>query len=165
MAMAAGQKRGFTRSLSLNMGMMCGMGLIGIFTALCASWLQNSPSFLLAMKIIGSAYLLHLAYHVWRSTPDDSSDNNFSFHTGLLLQLTNVKVYLYFITGLGAFKLAGALSSLSLKWLLMVAICSLGTFAWTASGQLINRFYHRHYKGLNVIVALLLVFSAVDLWR
>ncbi|MFD1485278.1 LysE family transporter [Lacticaseibacillus baoqingensis] len=165
MAMVSGQKRGLRGSLRLNIGMAAGMGVIGFVAVFFASWLQNTPLFITAMKVVGSAYLLYLGYHVAISTPDDDGEDSDRFTTGLLLQFTNIKCYLYFITGLGAFQLGSIMQYLPVRWAAMVVIGSLGTFAWTIGGQLINRFYHQHYRGLNVAVALLLVFAAIDLWR
>lgn len=165
MAMVSGQQRGFRSSLRLNIGMLMGMAAIGLVGMFFAHWLQSTPSFLLTMKVIGSAYLMYLAYHVLVSSPSADDGQNGGFQTGLLLQLTNVKVYLYFITGLGAFSLVGALSLIPVKWIVMVLIGSLGTFAWTVGGQMISRFYNRYYRLLNVFVSLMLIFSAVDLWR
>lgn len=165
MAMVSGQQRGFTRSIFLNIGMACGMLVLGAVAAVFAQWLQQTPIFITVMKVIGSTYLLYLAYHVATSTPDDASSQTGGFWTGVLLQLTNIKVYLYFITGLGAFNLPGIWTILPVRLALMVVIGSIGTFAWTAAGQLINGFYHRHFRAVNLVVGALLVFSAVDLWR
>ncbi|WP_243682013.1 hypothetical protein [Lacticaseibacillus manihotivorans] len=99
------------------------------------------------------------------SRPNSNDSGSGAFTTGLLLQLTNIKVYLYFITGLGAFSLPGILATIPARWLLMVVVGSLGTFLWTGGGQLINAFYQKHFRLVNSFVALLLVFSAIDLWR
>ncbi|WP_390404433.1 LysE family transporter [Lacticaseibacillus jixiensis] len=165
MAMVSGQTRGLSRSIRLNLGMACGMAIIGIVAAIFADWLQHTPTFITVMKVIGAAYLLYLAYHVAISRPNDEGADSDSFITGLLLQFTNIKCYLYFITGLGAFSLPGLMSALPIRLVVMVVIGSLGTFAWTGGGQLINRFYHQHFRLINGVVAALLVFSAVDLWR
>ncbi|WP_461213621.1 LysE family transporter [Lacticaseibacillus sp. GG6-2] len=164
-AMVSGQTRGLTHSLRLNFGMAAGMGIMGILAALFAGWLQHTPIFITAMKVVGAAYLAYLAYHVAVSRPEDGGNDSDSFVTGLLLQFTNIKCYLYFITGLGAFTLPGLLNSIPARWVVMVVLGSLGTFAWTGGGQLINRFYQQHFRLINVAVACLLVFAAVDLWR
>ncbi|GAX00042.1 LysE family transporter [Secundilactobacillus mixtipabuli] len=165
MAMVSGQQRGFHASLRLNLGMLFGMGFMGLMGALFAHWLQSTPTFLTAMKIIGSAYLLYLAYHILISRPGETNNSTGDFRTGMLLQLTNIKGYLYFITGLGAFSLSGILNNIPIKWLLMVLIGSFGTLAWTVCGQMMSRFYTRYYRGFNTIITLLLMFAAFDLWR
>jgi cysteine/O-acetylserine efflux protein len=164
MAMVSGQQRGFRRSVILNIGMAFGMLTLGVLAAFFASWLQNTPTFITIMKIVGSVYLLYLAYHVAVSTPDTADNRSGGFWTGMLLQLTNIKVYLYFITGLAAFSLTGIFASIPARLALMIVIGSIGTFAWTGAGQLINRIYLRYFHIVNGIVAVLLILAAIDLW-
>ncbi|MGX6408862.1 hypothetical protein [Weissella confusa] len=97
--------------------------------------------------------------------PGNEDEEAGGFMTGFLIQMTNVKVYLYFITGLGAFTLAGIWGHISVRLVLMVLIGSLGTFTWTILGQAINGVYKKHYRVFNVAISLLLVLSIVDLWR
>lgn len=164
MAMVSGQQKGITRSLALNFGMLCGFALIGLALMISTDWLARVPFVMTALKIIGSVYLLYLAYHVYSSRPENAATTVGGFTTGLLLQVTNVKVYLYFITGLTAFHLGGLLASTWTKWLLLVLIGSVGTLTWTVAGSLINAFYQRHFRLVNTVVALLLVYATVDLW-
>lgn len=166
MAMSEGQQKGFRHGLIFNSGIFLGMLIIGGIVTIFASFFQNYPTIILVLKIIGSLYLLYLAYHTYISTPGDASAaGNHPLVTGLLLQATNIKVYLYFITGMGTFIISGIFGALPVKLTLMVLLGVLGTLAWTAAGQLIQAFYSRHFKLLNTFVALLLVFSAYDLWR
>ncbi|MBD1503109.1 hypothetical protein [Weissella cibaria] len=110
-------------------------------------------------------YLAYLTYHVLISVPGSENEEAGGFMTGFLIQMTNVKVYLYFITGLGAFTLAGIWGHISVRLVLMVLIGSLGTFTWTILGQAINGVYKKHYRVFNVAISLLLVLSIIDLWR
>lgn len=79
MAMVSGQTRGFTKSWQLNFGMACGMGAIGIVAGLFADWLQHTPTFIGGMKVVGSAYLLYLAYHVAISRPNSNDSGSGAF--------------------------------------------------------------------------------------
>ncbi|MDN7144980.1 LysE family transporter [Liquorilactobacillus mali] len=165
MSMVSGQQRGFKNSLRLNLGMFIGVGIIGLIAALFANWLKNTHEFIFSMKIIGSCYLAYLTYHVFISTPENTDNKVGDFNTGILLQLTNIKVYLFFITGLSAFTLDGVLEKISVRWLAMVLISGAGTIAWTIFGQVINRVYQRYYRYINTIVSFLLVLSIIDLWH
>lgn len=165
MAMVSGQRKGIRPSLPLNWGMLCGFALIGLVLMISTNWLMHVPFVMTALKIVGSLYLLYLAYHVYSSRPADTTSTVGGFTTGLLLQVSNVKVYLYFITGLTAFHLSGLLSSVWAKWFLLVIIGSVGTITWTIAGRLINSFYQRHFRIVNGLVALLLVYATVDLWQ
>lgn len=165
MAMVSGQQRGFMNSLRLNFGMLFGICTIGIITALFASWFQRTPSFIFIMKVIGSCYLGYLAYHVFTSKPYQSKSDIGNFNTGFLIQITNIKVYLYFVTGLSAFTIHNFLSDISVRWLLMVIIGSIGTFTWTLFGQVISKTYLKYYKYFNAFISMLLIFSIIDLWH
>lgn len=96
MAMVSGQKRGFRASINLNWGMLFGVIIIGTLAAFLADWLQKAPSFITVMKVVGSLYLAYLTYHVFISKPTQNDDEIGDFFTGLLLPLTNIKVYLIF---------------------------------------------------------------------
>lgn len=117
------------------------------------------------MKIIGSLYLGYLTYHVYNSKPSKNEMMILGFKNGLAVQLTNVKVYLYFITGLSAYSLTGQLGSMLSRLLLMIIMGALGTLSWTLFGQLIENTYKKHYKIFNTVIAILLIISIIDLWR
>lgn len=165
MAMVSGQNDGIKKSVPLNLGMLGGLVVIGALASIFASWIQSNETFVLVMKVVGSLYLAYLTYHVLISVPGSEDEEAGGFMTGFLIQMTNVKVYLYFITGLGAFTLAGIWGHISVRLVLMVLIGSLGTFTWTILGQAINGVYKKHYRVFNVAISLLLVLSIVDLWR
>lgn len=165
MSMVSGQQRGLKKSLCLNLGMFIGVGIIGLIAALFANWLKNSPEFIFFMKIVGSCYLSYLTYHVFISTPENAENKIGDFNTGILLQLTNIKVYLFFITGLSAFTLDGLLENIPVRWLAMVLISGAGTIAWTIFGQVINKIYQKYYRYINATVSFLLILSIIDLWN
>ncbi|MGB2550813.1 LysE family transporter [Leuconostoc suionicum] len=165
MAMLSGQNIGFKKSLPLNLGMAIGFSVIGIIIMLFATQVQGNQIILFLMKIIGSLYLGYLTYHVYNSKPSKNEMMILGFKNGLAVQLTNVKVYLYFITGLSAYSLTGQLGSMLSRLLLMIIMGSLGTLSWTLFGQLIENTYKKHYKIFNTVIAILLIISIIDLWR
>lgn len=165
MAMSEGQEKGFRGGLIFNSGIFAGFIILGGIISLFASFFQQYDIVITIIKVIGTIYLLYLSYHVFISLPGESSAaGKHPFVTGLLLQSTNVKVYLYFITGLSTFAMSGLWGSLPGKLGLMVIIGVLGTLLWTLAGQLIQTFYKQHYRILNALIALLLLYSAYDLW-
>lgn len=165
MAMLSGQNVGIKKSIPLNLGMALGFASIGIIIMLCASEFQGNKTVLLLMKIVGSLYLSYLTYHVYISKPQENNTQILGFKNGLLVQLSNVKVYLYFLTGLSAYNITGNLGNVFVRWMIMVILGSLGTFTWTLFGQLIETVYRSHYKIFNSVISILLIISIIDLWR
>lgn len=165
MAMTEGQTKGFRRGLVFNFGILLGLLVIGGIISVFSSIFQRYALVVTSLKVVGSFYLLYLAYHVFISKPgDNAAAGDHPMIKGALLQTTNIKCYLYFVTGMSTFIIAGFWGSLPVKFGLMVIIGILGTLTWTLAGQLIQRFYDQHYRILNAFVALLLVYSVIDLW-
>ena len=166
MAMSEGQTNGFRKGLAFNWGILIGLISIGGIISLFTSILQKDTLIILILKMIGSAYLLYLSYHLLISKPDGSnSAGSHPLETGFLLQLTNIKCYLYFITGVSGFSITGFFGLLPIKFIIMITVGILGTLTWTLAGQLIQKFYLQHYQGLNLLIAGLLIFSVYDLWH
>ncbi|KRK40678.1 LysE family translocator [Loigolactobacillus bifermentans] len=166
MAMSEGQQKGFRRSLTFNWGILLGMVIVGGIIGLFANYFQQNQLVIVAIKVIGAGYLLYLAYHILRSAPDSAAQaTTHPFITGTFLQTMNVKVYLYFITGLSTFSIAGLWGEIPVKFGLMLLLGVLGTMTWTLAGQLLQQVYQRHYRSINTVIALLLCFSAYDIWR
>ncbi|KRM34155.1 transporter LysE family protein [Agrilactobacillus composti DSM 18527 = JCM 14202] len=166
MAMGEGQQHGFRKAIPFNLGIFMGLIIVGGVAAFFATIFQQYASVIRGLKLIGSAYLLYLAYEMLRAKPDQTTTRlKRPVLAGALLQTTNIKVYLYFITGLSAFGYAGLWGQQPMKYLLMILIGSIGTFAWTFVGKVLQRYYVAHYRLFNTLVALLLLFSAYDIWR
>ncbi|KAK57587.1 MAG: LysE family transporter [Staphylococcus lugdunensis] len=165
MAMSEGQRKGFLRALPFNLGVLLGILLTLTVALLFSEPLKESQMFILIMKIIGTVYLLYLAYHVVVSTPEDAEDAlDRPILKGILIQTTNIKAMLYFLTGLTTFSLPAAWEHTYIRSILLIVIGIAGALAWSLLGQVINTLYHRHYRIINVIIALLLLYSAVELW-
>ncbi|MCM3467909.1 LysE family transporter [Staphylococcus lugdunensis] len=165
MAMSEGQQKGFLRALPFNLGVLLGILLTLTVALLFSEPLKESQMFILIMKIIGTVYLLYLAYHVVVSTPEDAEDAlDRPILKGILIQTTNIKAMLYFLTGLTTFSLPAAWEHTYIRLILLIVIGIAGALAWSLLGQVMNTLYHRHYRIINVIIALLLLYSAVELW-
>lgn len=142
----------------------------GIFTGyytvqlLCALFIRGVstllPGVLGVIKYVGAVYILLLSLHIARSRPaGGEAVPSASFARGFLLQLVNVKIYLFGLTAL-----AGYVTDYSIEWdvlaLFAIAIASIGTLAtalWIVMGLVIQRFYLRHYRSINILLALSLL--------
>ena len=132
--------------------MICAIFVFGVSTFL--------PDVLGIMKYIGAAYILWLAVHIAISRPDtDSVEKSASFLKGFLLQFVNVKIYLFGITALTGY-ITDFSDSLWVLFLFEFIIATIGTVAtltWVGMGMLIQKIYQRHYRVINVILALTLL--------
>lgn len=132
--------------------MICAIFVFGVSTFL--------PDVLGIMKYIGAAYILWLAVHIAISRPDtDSVEKSASFLKGFLLQFVNVKIYLFGITALTGYitDFSDSLWVLILFEFIIATIGTVATLTWVGMGVLIQKIYQRHYRVINVILALTLL--------
>ena len=78
---------------------------------------------------------------------------------GFLLQFVNVKIYMFGITALTGFitPYSKALWTLIGFELLIATIGTIATSTWIGAGLLIQKFYLKHYRIINIILALTLL--------
>ena len=142
----------------------------GIFTGyyvvqiICAVFVYGVGAFLpgalQVMKYIGAAYILWLAIHIAISKPEVSAEQgSASFLKGFLLQFVNIKIYMFGITALTGFitPYSKALWILVGVELLIATIGTIATSTWIGAGLLIQKFYVKHYRMINIILALTLL--------
>ncbi|SFO35313.1 cysteine/O-acetylserine efflux protein [Eubacterium pyruvativorans] len=142
----------------------------GIFTGyyvvqiICAVFVYGIGTFLpdtlQVMKYIGAAYILWLAIHIAISKPEVSEEQgSASFMKGFLLQFVNIKIYMFGITALTGFitSYSKALWVLIGFELLIATIGTIATSTWIGAGLLIQKFYVKHYRIINIILALTLL--------
>lgn len=120
------------------------------------------------MLILGAAYMLCLAWEIFRSS--DGVEENHAhegFLSGLLLQFINPKIYIYCIMSMEAYILPyyqGQTAALTGFALLLAFIGFAFTLCWSAFGSVFKWLFSKHAKLVNTIMALLLVYCAVSLF-
>lgn len=132
--------------------MLCALFVYGISSFL--------PSVLGVMKYIGAAYILWLAVHIAISRPpEESNDKSASFIKGFLLQFVNVKIWMFGITALTGY-ITGYSSGLPVLVFFEFIIATVGTIAtltWIGMGSVIQKIYLKHFRPINIILALTLL--------
>ena len=173
LATASGAHFGYRRSIPLMAGIAIGLAsMAGAAAAGLSGLLLALPSLQIAMKLIGSAYLLWLAWRIGRSGPPRSATNAekpTGFFAGIWLLWCNPKGWAM-TTAAGASFVALAESPVRLAGMLggifgAAAIVSLSL--WCLAGQALARLLRRHWqwRALNLALALLLVASVFPMWR
>ncbi len=118
------------------------------------------PQFLALMKYIGAAYILWLAIHIAISKPGKAGDEkSASFWKGFALQFVNVKIYLFGITALTGFitDYSRAFPVLFLFEMIIATVGTIATATWIGLGMMIQKFYEKHFRIINIIMALTLL--------
>ena len=150
----------------------------GIFTGyyvvqfICAFFVYGISAFLPGvmnvLKYVGAAYILYLALHIAISHPaGDHSEKSASFMKGFLLQFVNVKIYMFGITALTGF-VVGYNSTLITLLFFEIVIATIGTIAtgtWIVGGLLIQKFYLKYYRVINIVLALSLLECVFSILR
>ncbi|KMY52325.1 LysE family transporter [Peribacillus loiseleuriae] len=148
----------------------------GIFTgyffvqALCAIFIYGLDNFITPIMSVltytGVIYILWLAYQVAISKPNNkASEKQPSFWIGFVLQIVNVKIFLFGITSLTGYVIPyySSLGMLLFFEMIIAAIGTLATVTWIFFGGLFQKAYFKHFRVINIILALLLLQCAVGL--
>ena len=159
----------YRRSVRFNFGILAGFSVVmTVCTVFSAALYSLLPRVKLMMQILGGAYMLYLAWKVWKSSADlsEADGKEASFLSGMLLQFANPKIYIYAVTAMSLYILpvfhsAGALASFTV---LLSLIGASGSFVWALFGSAFCRFFSRHTRAVNRIMAVLLVYCAVALF-
>ena len=132
--------------------MICAVFVYGVSALL--------PGMLGGMKYVGAAYILWLAAHIAVSCPDrNGKERSASFLKGFMLQFVNVKIYLFGITALTGYvtNYSTALPVLVFFEFVIATIGTAATSAWIGAGMAIQKVYLRHYRLINIILAVTLL--------
>lgn len=118
------------------------------------------PNVMVVMKYIGAVYILWLAIHIAISKPSaENTEKSASFWKGFMLQFVNVKIYMFGITALTGYVIDYMSAFFALLFFEMI-IATIGTIAtgtWIGMGILIQKFYLRHFRIVNIILSLTLL--------
>ena len=170
LSMSNATRLGFRRSFRFNLGITAGFFVVmSVCAAFCSTLYSLLPKARIFLQIFGAAYMLYLAWKVWRSSSDfgEKGEAASGFRTGMLLQFMNPKIYIYAITTLTLYILPLYQSAAALVGFVLVltAIGASGSYAWALFGSAFCRFFSRHEKTVNLIMTLLLIYCAASLFR
>ncbi|MEL6681106.1 MAG: LysE family translocator [Pseudomonadota bacterium] len=93
---ASGARFGFWRTVPHILGVAFGVGITSGITALgVGTLLQAQPALTLVLKIVATAWILWMAYTLWRADPakTQAGGRPFTFFEAVLFQWVNPKVW------------------------------------------------------------------------
>ena len=169
-AASMGVLYGYKRTLPYMLGMVSGFFVMLTLSGLVSGFLlEQIPAFETILRIAGALYILWLAWHTLKAsyTFDEEEQKPLGFIQGFLLQVLNVKVIVYGLTLYGTF-LANKIPSffhLVLSAALFASVGFTSVTLWTLFGAGIRKYLNRPKvrQAVNIVLALLLVYTAVDL--
>ncbi|MGM0775956.1 MAG: LysE family transporter [Bacillota bacterium] len=166
MAMLFANRFGLRNTIRFCLGVSAGFFVIMILCSYFNLLLhQYIPRVELIMTIIGVIYMLFLAFKIMTSKSDDPNHKDGKhngFLIGMLLQFINPKGILYGVTVISTFILPYHTSHTSLIFfsIFLAFVGFLSTFCWSVFGSIFQSFLAKYRNQFNVIMALLLVYSA-----
>jgi threonine/homoserine/homoserine lactone efflux protein len=169
MAMIFANKFGLKKTMKFCLGVGTGFFMIILLCCCFNILLKNFiPKIESIMAVIGGVYMLYLAVKIIASKQhesDTAGDKHNSFIAGMLLQFINPKGILYGITVTSTFILTYHSSYFSLLAysIVLAFIGYMGTFCWSICGSIFKKFLSRYRSQFNILMGLLLLYSAVSL--
>ncbi len=131
--------------------LLCALFVYGIGTFL--------PDVLGVVKYIGAAYILWLAVHIAISKPqEEKEEKSASYAKGFLLQLVNIKIWMFGITALTGYITSydSSLPALIFFELIIATLGTMATMTWIGLGAVIQKWYLKYYRPVNIVLALTL---------
>ncbi|MBB5407641.1 MULTISPECIES: LysE family translocator [unclassified Paraburkholderia] len=173
LAAASGARFGFVRSIPLMLGIAMGLALLAAVAALgLGGLLLTLPSLQTAVRALGSAYLLWLAWRIARSGPPNASNGPVrpvSLVNGFLLLWLNPKGWAMTVGAAASFALlANNPNRLAMLLGAAFGVTACASLAlWCALGVLFARLFRtpRHWRILNLAMGVLLAASLIPTWR
>lgn len=185
MSISNASKFGYKKTLKFILGISTGFLVIMLLCSYFNLLLFNIiPKIKVFMGILGSVYMIYLAIKVMKSkdrvndvgdkeVTDENNDNEpnkgrkdlNSFFTGMTMQFVNPKVILYGITVISNFVIPYYKSNttLILFSLFLAFIAFIATSCWALFGSLFNKFLSKYRKQFNIVMGLLLIYSALSI--
>ncbi|HEK2898320.1 LysE family translocator [Proteus sp. GOKU] len=171
---SSGANVGFKGSLKLMAGIMLGMQCVLLSSAFgVAALLIIYPALHIGLKIVGSAYLLWLAWKTATSSYQRldipaKTPQAVSWFQGGLLQFLNPKAWMMGLGAVGSFSLSGDayFSSVIAISIVMVIVNFVAGIVWILGGTLISLFLQsrRSWFIFNISMGLLTALCVPLIW-
>lgn len=151
------------------MGITAGFLIVMSVCTLFSSTLYLAlPKVKFFMQLFGAAYMLYLAWKIWKSHSDLTMETGKTagFFAGMVLQFMNPKIYIYAITAMTLYILPvfHSAPSLAAFTLVLAIIGASRSYVWALFGAIFCKFFAKHTKAVNHIMALLLAYCAAALF-
>lgn len=150
-------------------GLFTGFTLVSLASVLVTYFLGAALNqYVSLLSWVGAAYLLWMAFHTLRSSggPEGSAPEAPGFLTGLMVQLTNVKVMIFCLVAMTSYVLpyTRSFGALLAVGLFLPFTGPLANLVWLFAGASLQRLFASHRKALDRFFAAALAYCAVSLF-
>ena len=169
--------RGWKKGVLVGLGLCSGLILhTALFVLGVGTFLERLPEGVRALELLGALYLLFIAYGVWNSSQNSLKSNSKKqgverlYFTGFIMNLTNPKVSLFFISFFPGFLFSEALSY-TLQFLILggiffvqaLVVFSVSAILVSLLGQRVQNFgsqslWNKVQAAVLLVIALLLIY-------
>ncbi|MBU4485904.1 MAG: LysE family transporter [Candidatus Delongbacteria bacterium] len=168
---ASGMLLGYRKSLPYFFGIISGFILIMFMSGSLTSFLTKTGDFIFpVMKWIGATYIIWLAVSPllsYGSIGNRNKNSNYTFYSGLTMQLVNIKLILYGTTIYSSFSelIRDSFISVIFSSLFLTSIAFASISMWALIGTTLRKHFEnkRFYYIFNSILAVMLLKIAVSI--
>ncbi|HEY7476929.1 MAG TPA: LysE family translocator [Actinomycetota bacterium] len=168
---ASGMRFGLRETVPHVVGTALGIGLLVVGVAAgIGALLEAAPVAEVGLKVVGSAYLLYVAYLVVGSGGVGRAETSrpLNVRQAIVFQCVNPKAWVFALAAVGTFlsdDLPIALAVLVLTTILMVAVAG-SSWLWAAGGSALGRVVddQRTMRVISIVLAVLLLVSVALIW-
>jgi len=159
---------GTKKAMEYTYGATIAFGLLLALSAVLNTVILSViPKVLVGMQIVGTIYMLYLAYQIYKNdTPELANHKTGTFISGFLMQFLNPKVLLFAMTVIPTLVLPyyTNVSAVSLSVIVITIIGFLAFITWVLFGVIFKKFLQRNKKVVHAVMALSLVCVTVMIW-
>ncbi len=165
LAMSAGVSAPLLQGLRFVLGATTGFCLLVLLSGLgLQSLIKAYPEILIGLRLGGAAFLLWLAWLLWRADGGIANNNGFrpNFLRGALLQWLNPKAWLSSLSIVSLYAPSG-LSALGIMTGIYYVVCACSIATWLLAGYFLAKWLQNpvYLQRFNRSLAILLLLSLV----
>jgi len=170
MLLSSGLTFGYKKTIPHTLGVVLGFPFMTICVGLgLGKIFEAYPMSLTILKVLGTMYLLWLAWHIANSKPELQKNNNktqpLNFIQVVLFQWVSPKNWIKIITAMSVYvtSVSNALPQVAMISIIFFSTVLISANSWAMGGVFLKKLIKSEtgVKRFNVIMAILLVFSIV----
>lgn len=167
--LSAVQNHGVKSAMRFTYGSTVAFGVLLTSSAVLNSVFINLlPKILVYMQILGSVYMIYLAYLIYKMDASEQAytKSSASFYSGFVLQFLNPKVVIFALTVIPSFVLPyyNNLHSVTISVVGITVIGLVAFLLWVLFGAIFKDLLRKYNKIANIVMATFLVCAAVMVW-